>query len=49
MSILTLPKGEGNDWVVVIRLNAKDAAAIVDSLKRAGLQATLSNEPIDLA
>ncbi len=40
MSILTLPKGEGNDWLVAIRLNVKDATAIVNALETAGLQVT---------
>ncbi|MEJ2236377.1 MAG: hypothetical protein P8X67_20935, partial [Syntrophobacterales bacterium] len=32
------------DWLVAIRLNAKDGSAIVDDLKKAGLQVTHSDE-----
>ncbi|MGD8530420.1 MAG: CBS and ACT domain-containing protein [Syntrophobacterales bacterium] len=38
MSIMTLPQGEGKDWLVAIRLNLKDGAAVVDDLRKAGLQ-----------
>ena len=44
MSIMTLPKKEKKDWLVAIRLNAKDGSAIVDDLKKAGLQVTYSDE-----
>ncbi|MGB6376587.1 MAG: CBS and ACT domain-containing protein [Syntrophobacteria bacterium] len=44
MSIMTLPKKEKKDWLVAIRLNAKDGSAIVDDLRKAGLQVTHSNE-----
>ena len=44
MSIMTLPKKEKKDWLVAIRLNAKDGSAIVDDLKKAGLQVTHSDE-----
>jgi hypothetical protein len=44
MSIMTLPKEEKKDWLVAIRLNAKDGSAIVDDLRKAGLQVTHSHE-----
>jgi acetoin utilization protein AcuB len=44
MSIMTLPKVEKKDWLVAIRLNVKDGSAIVDDLKKAGLQVTYSDE-----
>lgn len=44
MSIMTLPKKEGQDWVVVIRLKVKDGAAILDDLRKAGLQVKYSDE-----
>jgi acetoin utilization protein AcuB len=44
MSIMTLPKKEKKDWLVAIRLNAKDGSAIVDDLRKAGLQVTHSDE-----
>jgi CBS domain-containing protein len=44
MSIMTLPKEEKKDWLVAIRLNARDGAAIVDDLRKAGLQVKYSNE-----
>ena len=44
MSIMTLPKKDKKDWLVAIRLNAKDGSAIVDDLRKAGLQVTHSNE-----
>jgi len=44
MSIMTLPKKEKKDWLVAIRLNAKDGSAIVDDLRKAGLQVTYSDE-----
>ena len=37
MSIMTLPQGEGKDWLVVIRLKVKDGAAVVDNLRKASL------------
>lgn len=44
MSIMTLPKEEKKDWLVAIRLNVKDGSAIVDDLKKVGLQVTYSDE-----
>lgn len=44
MSIMTLPKVEKKDWLVAIRLNVKDGFAIVDDLKKVGLQVTYSDE-----
>lgn len=44
MSIMTLPKEEKKDWLVAIRLNVKDGSAIVDDLRKAGLQVTYSDE-----
>lgn len=44
MSIMTLPKVEKKDWLVAIRLNVKDGSAIVDDLKKVGLQVTYSDE-----
>ena len=44
MSIMTLPKKDKKDWLVAIRLNAKDGSAIVDDLRKAGLQVTYSDE-----
>ena len=44
MSIMTLPKKDKKDWLVAIRLNAKDGSAIVDDLRKAGLQVTHSDE-----
>lgn len=38
MSIMTLPQKEGKDWLVAIRLNLKDATAVVDDLRKAGLK-----------
>ena len=38
MSIMTLPQGESKDWLVVIRLKVKDGTAVVDDLRKAGLQ-----------
>jgi len=38
MSIMTLPQGEGKNWLVAIRLNLKDGTAVVDDLRKAGLQ-----------
>jgi acetoin utilization protein AcuB len=38
MSIMTLPQGDGKDWLVVIRLNLKDGTAVVEDLRKAGLQ-----------
>jgi acetoin utilization protein AcuB len=45
MSIMTLPKEERKDWLVAIRLNARDGSAIVDDLRKAGLQVKYSDEP----
>ncbi len=44
MSIMTLPKKEKKDWLVAIRLNARDGSAIVDDLRKAGLQVKYSDE-----
>ena len=44
MSILTLPKEEGKDWVAVIRLKVKDGSAILEDLKKAGLQVIYTGE-----
>ena len=44
MSIMTLPKEERKDWLVAIRLNARDGSAIVDDLRKAGLQVKYSDE-----
>jgi hypothetical protein len=41
---MTLPKEEKKDWLVAIRLNVKDGSAIVDDLRKAGLQVTHSDE-----
>ena len=38
MSIMTLPQGDGKDWLVVIRLKVKDGTAVLQDLKKAGLQ-----------
>jgi hypothetical protein len=38
MSIMTLPREESKDWLVVIRLKVKDGTAVVDDLRKAGLQ-----------
>jgi len=38
MSILTLPTGEGKDWLVVIRLKVKDGNGVVRDLRKAGFQ-----------
>jgi acetoin utilization protein AcuB len=38
MSIMTLPQEESKDWLVVIRLKVKDGTAVVDDLRKAGLQ-----------
>jgi hypothetical protein len=38
MSIMTPPQEEGKDWLVAIRLNLKDATAVVDDLRKAGLK-----------
>jgi acetoin utilization protein AcuB len=43
MSVMTLPKEEGRDWVAVIRLKLKDGTAIVDDLRKAGLQVTYTS------
>jgi len=43
MSIMTLPKEETKDWLVAIRLNARDGSAIVDDLRKAGLQVKYSD------
>ena len=45
MSIMTLPKKEKKDWLVAIRLNARDGSTIVDDLRKAGLQVKYSDEP----
>jgi acetoin utilization protein AcuB len=37
MSIMTLPHGEGKDWLVIIRLQVKDGTAVVHDLQKAGL------------
>jgi acetoin utilization protein AcuB len=44
MSILTLPQKEKKDWLVAIRLHARDGSAIVNDLRKAGLQVTHSDE-----
>ena len=44
MSIMTLPKKEKKDWLVAIRLNIRDGSAIVDDLRKAGLQVKYSDE-----
>ena len=44
MSILTLPKEEEKDWVAVIRLKVKNGAAILEDLRKAGLQVTYTGE-----
>ena len=44
MSIMTLPKKEKKDWLVAIRLNARDGSAIVDDLRKVGLQVKYSDE-----
>ena len=44
MSIMTLPKEERKDWLVAIRLNARDGSAIVGDLRKAGLQVKYSDE-----
>jgi CBS domain-containing protein len=44
MSIMTLPKKEKKDWLVAIRLNTRDGSAIVDDLRKAGLQVKYSDE-----
>lgn len=38
MSIMTLPQGEGKDWLVVIRINLKDGTAVAKDLRKAGLR-----------
>ena len=38
MSIMTLPQGEGKDWLVVIRINLKDGSAVAEDLRKAGLR-----------
>ena len=40
LSMLTLPRREKKDWLVVIRLRARDATAIVKDLKGEGFQIT---------
>lgn len=44
MSIMTLPKEERKDWLVAIRLNTRDGSAIVDDLRKVGLQVKYSDE-----
>ncbi|MBT8405985.1 MAG: CBS and ACT domain-containing protein [Deltaproteobacteria bacterium] len=44
MSIMTLPKEEQKDWVAVIRLKVKDGTAILEDLRKVGLQVKYSDE-----
>ena len=44
MSIMILSKEKTKDWLVAIRLNARDGSAIVDDLRKAGLQVKYSDE-----
>ena len=44
MSIMTLPKEKTKDWLVAIRLNARDGSAIVKDLRKIGLQVKYSDE-----
>jgi len=39
---MSLPQGEGKDWLVVIRLKLKDGTAVVDDPIKVDLQVSYS-------
>ena len=40
LSMMSLPRPEKNDWMIVLRLKAKEVNAIVDDFKKAGFNVT---------